>query len=62
MGVKGLWSLIAATATPISLDALDGKVLAVDVAIWLNKAAKDMRNKRSTGIQCTLVDDVPSYL
>lgn len=44
MGVKGLWQLISPTGKPISLDSLDGKVLAVDVSIWLNKAAKGMRD------------------
>ena len=29
MGVKGLWQLLAPVGKPISLDSLEGKILAV---------------------------------
>uniref|UniRef100_A0A7M5UZP7 XPG N-terminal domain-containing protein n=1 Tax=Clytia hemisphaerica TaxID=252671 RepID=A0A7M5UZP7_9CNID len=50
MGVKGLWRLVASAGKPVSLESLNGKILAVDVSIWLNKAAKGMRDKRGNAI------------
>lgn len=44
MGVKGLWKLLDGTGRPVDLDSLEGKVLAVDISVWLNMAVKGMRD------------------
>ena len=35
MGVKGLWQHLAPAARKILLESLQGKVLAIDVSIWI---------------------------
>jgi hypothetical protein len=35
MGVKGLWLHLAPAGRKISLESLEGKVLAIDVSIWV---------------------------
>ncbi|XP_021372076.1 DNA repair protein complementing XP-G cells homolog [Mizuhopecten yessoensis] len=45
MGVQGLWQLIQSTGKPVSLLSLDGKILSVDVSIWLHQAVKGVRDK-----------------
>nr|XP_047130927.1 DNA excision repair protein ERCC-5 homolog isoform X2 [Hydra vulgaris] len=50
MGVKGLWQLLAIAGKPVSLESLDGKILAIDVSIWLNKAVKGMRDKHGNQV------------
>ena len=37
MGVKGLWDLVAPAGRRIKISNLEGKVLAIDVSIWLLK-------------------------
>ncbi|XP_067890528.1 uncharacterized protein ercc5 [Heterodontus francisci] len=44
MGVKGLWKLLECTGQPINPETLEGKILAVDISIWLNQAVKGARD------------------
>ncbi|KAF2366659.1 Proteasome assembly chaperone 3 [Trinorchestia longiramus] len=43
MGVKGLWRLIEEAGTPVPLESLENKILAVDVSIWLHQAVRGFR-------------------
>lgn len=45
MGVKGLWSLVSHTGTPVRLETLTSKTLAIDASIWLHQFLKAMRGK-----------------
>jgi DNA excision repair protein ERCC-5 len=40
MGVKNLWQLLSPVGRKISLETLRGKVLAVDVSIWITSFVK----------------------
>ncbi|XP_059352206.1 DNA excision repair protein ERCC-5-like [Daphnia carinata] len=44
MGVHGLWNLLEPVGKPVPLEALENKVLAVDVSIWLHQATKGFRD------------------
>ncbi len=35
MGVKGLWKLVAPAGHQINIETLHGRILAVDVSIWI---------------------------
>ncbi|XP_032909207.1 DNA excision repair protein ERCC-5-like [Catharus ustulatus] len=45
MGVQGLWKLLECTGRPINPETLEGKILAVDISIWLNQAIKGARDR-----------------
>jgi DNA excision repair protein ERCC-5 len=46
MGVQGLWKLLSASGSRVSLDTLASRKLAVDVSIWLVQFIKAMRDKQ----------------
>ncbi|XP_060681773.1 DNA excision repair protein ERCC-5 isoform X2 [Hemiscyllium ocellatum] len=50
MGVKGLWKLLECTGQPISPETLEGKILAVDISIWLNQAVKGARDRHGDSV------------
>ncbi|XP_041115858.1 DNA repair protein complementing XP-G cells homolog isoform X1 [Polyodon spathula] len=50
MGVQGLWKLLECTGRPINPETLEGKVLAVDISIWLNQALKGARDRDGNSV------------
>ena len=46
MGVQSLWQLLDQVGRPVDLEQLEGKVLAVDVSIWLHQIVRAMRDSR----------------
>ncbi|XP_043927188.1 DNA excision repair protein ERCC-5-like [Protopterus annectens] len=51
MGVQGLWKLLESSGRPIDPETLEGKILAVDISIWLNQAIKGARDRHGNAIQ-----------
>ncbi|XP_042661831.1 DNA excision repair protein ERCC-5 isoform X1 [Tyto alba] len=51
MGVQGLWKLLESAGRPINPEILEGKILAVDISIWLNQAIKGARDHGGNSIQ-----------
>uniref|UniRef100_H0UW22 ERCC excision repair 5, endonuclease n=1 Tax=Cavia porcellus TaxID=10141 RepID=H0UW22_CAVPO len=51
MGVQGLWKLLESSGRQVSPEALEGKVLAVDISIWLNQALKGVRDRQGNSIE-----------
>ncbi|XP_042348588.1 DNA excision repair protein ERCC-5 [Plectropomus leopardus] len=51
MGVHGLWRLLESTGRPINPETLEGKILAVDISIWLNQAVKGVRDRDGNSVQ-----------
>ncbi|XP_047359060.1 DNA excision repair protein ERCC-5 [Vespa velutina] len=45
MGVLGLWRLIEATGKPVPLETLEGKVLAIDVSIWIHQVLQGYQDR-----------------
>ena len=39
MGVQGLWQLIQSTGKPVSLQTLEGKILAIGILCWLTSCS-----------------------
>nr|XP_056718017.1 DNA excision repair protein ERCC-5 [Euleptes europaea] len=50
MGVQGLWKLLECSGRPINPETLEGKILAVDISIWLNQAVKGVRDRHGNSI------------
>ncbi|XP_067842805.1 DNA excision repair protein ERCC-5 [Heptranchias perlo] len=50
MGVQGLWKLLECTGQPINPETLEGKILAVDISIWLNQAVKGARDRHGNAV------------
>ena len=44
MGVKDLWQLLAPIGRRVSIESLEGKVLAIDMSIWITQFIKAMRD------------------
>jgi DNA excision repair protein ERCC-5 len=51
MGVKGLWRLLLPIGRRISIETLEGKILAVDASIWLTQFLKAMRDPATGKLQ-----------
>ncbi|XP_008627538.1 PREDICTED: DNA repair protein complementing XP-G cells isoform X1 [Corvus brachyrhynchos] len=51
MGVQGLWKLLECTGRPINPETLEGKILAVDISIWLNQAIKGARDRSGISVR-----------
>ncbi|XP_063248456.1 DNA excision repair protein ERCC-5 [Prinia subflava] len=51
MGVQGLWKLLESTGRPINPETLEGKILAVDISIWLNQAIKGARGRGGVSVR-----------
>ncbi|XP_045139703.1 DNA excision repair protein ERCC-5 [Echinops telfairi] len=51
MGVQGLWKLLECSGRHISPETLEGKILAVDISIWLNQALKGVRDRHGNAIE-----------
>ncbi|KAM7015559.1 DNA excision repair protein ERCC-5 homolog [Tautogolabrus adspersus] len=51
MGVHGLWRLLESTGKPVNPETLEGKILAVDISIWLNQAVKGVRDRDGNSVQ-----------
>ncbi|NXD80278.1 ERCC5 protein, partial [Halcyon senegalensis] len=51
MGVQGLWKLLECAGRPVNPETLEGKILAVDISIWLNQAIKGARDRGGNSIQ-----------
>ncbi|GAX25697.1 DNA excision repair protein ERCC-5 [Fistulifera solaris] len=49
MGVAGLWKLLLPIGRRISLETLDGKVLAIDASIWWIQLEQALRRRNSDG-------------
>ena len=50
MGVLGLWTLLDPVGRPVPVETLSGRVLAVDVSIWLNQAVRGFRDQQGAGL------------
>lgn len=51
MGVQGLWKLLECSGRQICPETLEGKILAVDISIWLNQALKGVRDRHGNSIE-----------
>uniref|UniRef100_A0A2K6T9Z1 XPG N-terminal domain-containing protein n=1 Tax=Saimiri boliviensis boliviensis TaxID=39432 RepID=A0A2K6T9Z1_SAIBB len=51
MGVQGLWKLLECSGRQVSPESLEGKILAIDISIWLNQALKGVRDRHGNSIE-----------
>lgn len=51
MGVKGLWRLLLPIGRRISIETLEGKILAIDASIWLTQFLKAMRDPETGSVK-----------
>jgi DNA excision repair protein ERCC-5 len=45
MGVKDLWQLLSPIGRRVSVESLEGKILAIDASIWITQFIKAMRDE-----------------
>ncbi|XP_077300110.1 rad2 superfamily protein mus201 [Arctopsyche grandis] len=50
MGVTGLWRLVDSTGRAVHLDSLRGRVLAVDISIWLYQMVKGYQDGKGAAV------------
>ncbi|XP_066588873.1 DNA excision repair protein ERCC-5 [Prorops nasuta] len=50
MGVHGLWRLIDCTGKPIPVESLEGKILAIDISIWIYQVLQGYQDRRGNSI------------
>ncbi|KAF7997288.1 hypothetical protein HCN44_005565 [Aphidius gifuensis] len=50
MGVTGLWRLIDASGKAVPVESLEGKVLAVDISIWIHQVLQGYQDKRGNAV------------
>ncbi|XP_032665302.1 DNA repair protein complementing XP-G cells homolog [Odontomachus brunneus] len=48
MGVYGLWRLLDASGKPVVLESLEGKVLAIDISIWIYQVLQGYQTQHGT--------------
>jgi 5'-3' exonuclease len=51
MGVKDLWQLLAPTGRRVSIETLEGKILAIDMSIWITQFIKAMRDEEGNMVK-----------
>ncbi|XP_070068971.1 DNA excision repair protein ERCC-5 homolog [Drosophila takahashii] len=50
MGVTGLWKLIEPCGKPVPVETLEGKILAVDISIWLHQVVKGFQDSKGSAL------------
>nr|XP_036212616.1 DNA repair protein complementing XP-G cells homolog [Bactrocera oleae] len=48
MGVTGLWKLVEPCGSPVPVETLDGKILAIDISIWLHQVIKGFQDSKGS--------------
>ncbi|XP_039969610.1 DNA excision repair protein ERCC-5 isoform X2 [Bactrocera neohumeralis] len=48
MGVTGLWKLVEPCGSPVPIETLDGKILAIDISIWLHQVVKGFQDNKGS--------------
>ncbi|XP_034934629.1 DNA repair protein complementing XP-G cells homolog [Chelonus insularis] len=50
MGVTGLWRLIDASGKPVPVETLEGKILAIDISIWIYQVLQGYQDRRGHAV------------